>query len=371
MPSNIRGEHSLIIACVFTVLAFGVVLLRMYTRLFMVRAHGIEDHFITASLIFSIALTICIGFQVRYGMGQHMDVITNGEDSISMMKAFYASILVYNTSLSFTKISILLQYRRIFQTPRFTVICWVLLVIAILYGLSTFIGSIFQCVPVSAFWTQEHSKCINMFASWFFNAAMNIFMDLAILILPMPVLKNLNLPRRQKYLLIGVFATGGIVCVVSILRLHALIRISDSMDPTFDNPLSAAWSAVEVNVSIVCSSLPCIRPILARWLPRVFASTPRSAATTTWGNLPGSVTFERSKYRRQNSLDIALASIEKALPGSPSDVESQIGSDAAAKAGADVSEGAVRDDEHGHGPGRGDGRGEERDLEKGEGDPGQ
>lgn len=83
------------------------------------------------------------------------------------------------------------------------------------------------------------------------------------------------------------------------------------------------------------------------------------------------MTFERSKYRRQNSLDIALASIEKALPGSPSDVESQIGSDAAAKAGADVSEGAVRDDEHGHGPGRGDGRGEERDLEKGEGDPGQ
>jgi hypothetical protein len=45
---------------------------------------------------------------------------------------------------------------------------------------------------------------------WFFNAAMNIVTDLAIIVLPMPVIRRLNLKRRQKQLLMGVFAIGGL-----------------------------------------------------------------------------------------------------------------------------------------------------------------
>ena len=53
-------------------------------------------------------------------------------------------------------------------------------------------------------------KCINTFASWFANAIINIVTDLAIIVLPMPVVRRLKLPKKQKALLIGVFAFGAV-----------------------------------------------------------------------------------------------------------------------------------------------------------------
>jgi hypothetical protein len=47
-------------------------------------------------------------------------------------------------------------------------------------------------------------------ALWFTFAATSIVTDLAIWLLPMPVLKSLQLPRKQKYSLMGVFALGGL-----------------------------------------------------------------------------------------------------------------------------------------------------------------
>lgn len=83
--------------------------------------------------------------------------------------------------------------------------------VVILYTVWTELGSIFACTPVRAFWTKEQpATCIDQFAMWFTNAAINILTDLAIIILPMPVIRSLNLERRQKQLLIGVFAIGGL-----------------------------------------------------------------------------------------------------------------------------------------------------------------
>lgn len=80
-----------------------------------------------------------------------------------------------------------------------------------LYGFWGLFGSIFLCVPVHSFWdkTVEGSRCMNQFAVWFSNAAINIVQDFVILLLPMPVLRRLSIPRRQKKALMIVFALGG------------------------------------------------------------------------------------------------------------------------------------------------------------------
>ncbi|KAK3203493.1 hypothetical protein GRF29_112g1481867 [Pseudopithomyces chartarum] len=316
MVSNPRGEQSIVIAASFTAITIIVVLLRIYTRLFMVRATGIEDYFTVAATVFSIGLTICIGFQVHYGMGQHIWTVTN---SVSMMKSFYTSLILYNLSLSFTKISILLQYRRVFMTRKFSIVCRALLTFVSIYSCWRVFGSAFQCIPISAFWTQDHSKCMSRSVSWYFNAGSNIVTDIAIMILPMPVIKNLSLPRRQKYLLMGVFAMGGFVCIVSILRLQSLVAISNSDDPTWDNPPAATWSAVESNVGIICSSLPCIRPLLARWLPRVFTTGHRSTVNS---NLPSHLTFDQSTYKRHTNRDVVLAVMNKSSSRGSVELES-------------------------------------------------
>ena len=55
------------------------------------------------------------------------------------------------------------------------------------------------------------AKLINaLIKARFTNAAINILTDFAIIILPMPVIRSLNLARRQKQALIGIFAIGGL-----------------------------------------------------------------------------------------------------------------------------------------------------------------
>lgn len=74
--------------------------------------------------------------------------------------------------------------------------------------------------------------------------------------------------------------------MVSILRLQSLVKISNSQDPTYDNPPAASWSSVETNIGIICSCLPLLRPLLTRYLPHIFTSYKRSTAGPTGRTAP-------------------------------------------------------------------------------------
>lgn len=82
--------------------------------------------------------------------------------------------------------------------------------VVIAYTFWTVFASVFACVPVRAFWTKEKATCLNQFAMWFTNAAINIATDFAIILLPIPVIRSLNLGKRQKIGLISIFAIGGL-----------------------------------------------------------------------------------------------------------------------------------------------------------------
>jgi len=131
---------------------------------------------------------------------------------MSMIQWFWASGLMYNLSLTFTKISIILLYLRIFVGKPIRRACWIMMAIVVAYGLWNVVASVFSCYPIPYSWdkTIEGGKCQDKMALWFSIAALNITTDLAIFALPMPVFASLQLPRKQKMCLMLVFAVGGL-----------------------------------------------------------------------------------------------------------------------------------------------------------------
>jgi len=126
-------------------------------------------------------------------------------------QAFWASLIVYYLSLGLTKSSIILQYQRIFAMKKFQITSWIIMAAVIIYTVWAVFSSIFACVPVRAFWTLNvHAKCINQKAMWFTNAAINIITDFAIILLPMPVVRSLQMGKRQKQVLLLIFGIGGL-----------------------------------------------------------------------------------------------------------------------------------------------------------------
>ncbi|KAG2025781.1 hypothetical protein GB937_002503 [Aspergillus fischeri] len=276
-----RGREALSLSIAFTTLATVFTFIRIYTRTFLVKQMGADDWAIIVALAFSWAFFGLFIGEVKYLMGEHYEKIPP-DILVKQMKCFWATIPLYQASLLTTKASILLQYKRVFSTPRMRFACWCLIGFLATYGSWTFISAWVTCVPVSKFWHEEQpGYCLDKKALWFSNSAIHIFTDILILVFPMPSLKNLQLPRRQRYALMAVFALGSFVLITSILRLNSLMVISNSSDPTYDNPGAAKWSAIECNVAIICACLPGIRAFISKLLPRFLSSYKSKSNTRT------------------------------------------------------------------------------------------
>ncbi|KAK4962683.1 hypothetical protein LTR10_000310 [Elasticomyces elasticus] len=297
MSGHASGEAVVAVSIAMTVLAAASVISRLATRVGIVRNAGIDDAFITVALLFSIATTVTLLLQVKYGMGQHQDTLSE-QDQLLQLRPFWASIWVYNLAISCTKFSILFQYLRIVRTDflsrhqlelssptlhpslsfpgrKFRATCYALIGVVFVYSCWTFFSAIFACTPVEYFWKPNRpggGKCLDRFAVWFANAGINIVTDIATGLLPLPVFNSLELPKRQKIALMSVFALGGFTCVVSILRLQSLYVISRATDVSWNNPLAAIWSSVEINTGILCSCLPTLKACVSRYLPRLFTT---------------------------------------------------------------------------------------------------
>ncbi|CAG8239210.1 unnamed protein product [Penicillium nalgiovense] len=270
--STSRGHQALATSAVFTTIATLIAAVRIYTRAFLVKQMGADDHVVIVSLAFSWIFFGLLAGEVFHGMGEHYALIPAETYKVQMI-FFWASVPIYQTSLISTKMSILLQYKRVFSTPRMRKACWLLIGFLAVYGTWTIVSAWANCVPLAKFWDPTvPGFCLDKKALWFSNSAIHILTDILILIYPMPVLKSLQLPRKQKFALMAVFALGGFVLITSVLRLKSLLVISNSDDPTYDNVGAATWSAVECNVAIICACLPGTRAFLSKLLPHIFST---------------------------------------------------------------------------------------------------
>ena len=131
-----------------------------------------------------------------------------------------------------TKIAILTLYLRLAVKGTFRNIVWGCIVFVVLSTAASALASIFQCTPIHKAWNAIPGSCINVNALFFANAALDIFQDSVIYVLPMRMLYHLQIPGRQKIALMGVFAVGGFVVITGMVRLNFLKKAQNTPDPS-------------------------------------------------------------------------------------------------------------------------------------------
>lgn len=78
---------------------------------------------------------------------------------------------------------------------------WVLFAFTIGYSVACGLVNLFSCNPVEASWKLEYAltaDCINRPVFYFAQAALSIFTDITTVVCPLPVLRTLRLPFKQK-----------------------------------------------------------------------------------------------------------------------------------------------------------------------------
>lgn len=95
------------------------------------------------------------------------------------------------------------------------------------------------------------------------TSAFHILMDIWILVLPLKLIIRIPRPPRDKIALFIIFGLGVISTIASIVRLQSLRIFTLSNDPFYDSLPINTWSMVEVNIGIVCASIPSLKPLLS------------------------------------------------------------------------------------------------------------
>ena len=217
-----------------------------------------------------------------------------------------------------TKTSILLFYLRLAKIQiLFKWMTIATLAVVNLGGIALTFVNAFQCRPIgAAFETPIPSSatCEDIVTLYLVSAPLNIITDLAILFLPMPILTAMRLPRKQKAILIVTFGFGFFVAVVDVVRIAYLQEASSSRlaaiqsngnrtgthlrnttDVSWYASLSFMWSAVEVNVGIMCACVPGLKPLVSRFVPNILRDKSDERTTNSNGI---------------DSLDVATAPLE-------------------------------------------------------------
>ncbi|KAK1827392.1 hypothetical protein QBC39DRAFT_176056 [Podospora conica] len=250
------------VSATFAAVSTIIVALRLYTRFAIVGAPGGDDLTIAIAQVLSIGVSVVTVLQAQYGLGRHSWMVSP-EDGLSQLKCLLAAMTIYNLAQIVTKMSFLLQYRRIFKEGgRTRPLCLHLILFLAAWGTTQEVLVGFACVPASVFLPSLRAICIDSLVVYYLTSVMNIVTDFVVFMVPLPALRALNLPRRQKLLVMSVFCLGFFTCVISIVRLFSLHAAVRGDDPPWDNVSSAYWSVIELNCGIICASLPPLRPLL-------------------------------------------------------------------------------------------------------------
>ncbi|KAH5251600.1 hypothetical protein HBI71_154770 [Parastagonospora nodorum] len=263
-------------AIVFTIIAFCMVLFRWFSRLVCrPRYFGLEDYLISIAVLLSICITGIIG-----GGNQHTDKGDRKASTLAiMLKLVFTQSLLYHLSIALVKTAFTLQYLRLFTLIRpITICCYILFGCIIGAAAWGIFGVIFLCKPIHTYWNlRVNGTCMDAETHFFSTSVIGIVLDRAIWILPIPVVGRLKLPRRQKWGLMCVFGLGGMVCVVSVLRLVLVWCYAHEGRVTKSGTFALIWSTLELNVAIICASLLVMKPLFARYVPAMVSDQPVSA----------------------------------------------------------------------------------------------
>lgn len=282
-----RGPAVFAVTTATLVLASVFVGARMFSRIRIVRHVTPDDYLIAAAWLIAFFLSFTIDFGTRRGLGRH-DANIPDEWKTSLRKSEYVFSVLYNPALMATKTSILVFLLRLSKNTNkvLRLASWACLGIVNLAGVVLTLLNIFQCRPIDAAWDptlDNVAKCIPLLTEFICSAPVNIVTDLVILTLPIPVLTGMQLPPRQKFILVFTFTLGIFVTVVDVVRIYYLQQaimyapMAESSNPlaifgdrsefAWNASMSLMWSAVEVNVGIICACIPTLKPLIIRILP--------------------------------------------------------------------------------------------------------
>jgi hypothetical protein len=239
------------------------------------------------ALLFTWGNTVINYYQYQFSQAYRPSQLRFPDKRLKVHDALAGTLLTwwiyritYIIGLCFAKLSILFFFRAIATRSTFRRVVWATIIFVSLSTIAVTIGNIFQCErPADAFSVAQFAsqfnnpgqpkirrgKCFQPTLLWVFSAAINLFTDVIILLLPIPTLLSLRVPISKRLALVGIFSVGIMAIVASCVRMWIMALWAESISNSgrFGAEL-LLWGQIEVNAGIASASVPFLRLLFTR-----------------------------------------------------------------------------------------------------------
>ncbi|KAF1849777.1 uncharacterized protein K460DRAFT_3527 [Cucurbitaria berberidis CBS 394.84] len=285
MNHNYTKSMMIGLGVAFLILPLVFVCLRLWAKR-LIKRIGWDDYLTIAAL--AVSMTCCvlqIATAIHGYLGSHQPLDANGQPImddpglIFFEQTKFALNMISIIGLGLVKSSILVLYKNIFAVRKFQIVVYCALAYVIGWTVSFSISHLFTCYPITVFIEPYYgNKCVKTVPMFLALLYTDVIADIAILILPIPVVLNVKMEAKKKLAVIAMFTLGTAVCAVSITRVVATYSIAGLYIKHPDDVIYYTapvffWTNIELSLGIVCACLPTLRPIWLYFYPRQVSKT--------------------------------------------------------------------------------------------------
>ncbi|EAT87554.1 hypothetical protein SNOG_05163 [Parastagonospora nodorum SN15] len=256
----------------------------------------------------SALLALTAAAAVHGHLGQHQPLDANGQPImddpglIFFEETKFAINMISIIGLGLVKSSLLIMYKNIFAVRKFQIVVYCVLAFVVGWTISFSISHLFTCYPITVFIEPYYN--IPMFLSLLFTG---VIADVAILVLPIPMVMSIKMEFKKKLAVILMLALGAAHHTVLPLTIQCM------RSGVF------FWTNIELSLAIVCACLPTLRPIWFHFHPREPTLKTSSAygSSKLTGSKPNSsfgvkYSSSRKPYREIDELELTQYDNEQA-----------------------------------------------------------
>ncbi|KAL0932072.1 uncharacterized protein CTRU02_213025 [Colletotrichum truncatum] len=261
------------------------VILRLWTRLGVLQAYGMDDHFFNFAfvgvsddgivsvssndaIVLFVAYDVMITVASFYGFGRNISELESPHDvsHAILFEAIGQTILVVGTVVSKTSLALFLLRLVTTRLHQF-----IILVPVIILGLFVVISLVvfwFSCKPVEFLWNRflPGGTCpIDPGPISTAAGAWSVVVDFWYAITPWALLWNVQMAKREK-LLINISMSLGVIAGACGIQRALELKNLGSTNFTRDTVGLIVWHAAELAVTMVCIGIPVCRPLFKGWL---------------------------------------------------------------------------------------------------------
>ncbi|KAI0169179.1 hypothetical protein GGR52DRAFT_510976 [Hypoxylon sp. FL1284] len=256
-------------------------MMRIYASLRISRKFHLDDYMYGAGCLFSFChCAIIIDWLYDDVFGRHYwDIPVSAFTDKSLQEALAISVL-YCAAGVFIKLSLLTLYYRIFRPSRYTaVLVWVGIVLAVVPSIALIIiypvismprageGGWFSPAVVGR--NTKYSETAGLV-----QGIVGAVTDVYILIIPLVMIFSLHLSTTKKLGIASIFAVGSLACAFSLMNIHYRQKayLTVPYDPLWLGTYTEALAVAELNIGLMCSSVPVIF-VLFKWPVEMLKAT--------------------------------------------------------------------------------------------------